>query len=176
MTLSQAENRATFAGAALPTVQQVLFPGALPVTFDTRSLQLTADSGVIRFAGADSLDLAVEVSASGTSQIDAAVNRALAACVAATVATALCPVPSTTARAVPGTLRGTLVGGSTTVQTTVGDDADGTIDISGSFLVNGTYQALDYNNQVSTAKGRRTVTFNAHCYATSPGQIVWDPS
>jgi hypothetical protein len=187
VTLAQAANRATFAGAALPTDRPVLFPGALPVSFDTPTLQMAGDSGILRFAGSESLDLRVEVSASGTGLIEAAVDRGLAACVAATVATALCPVPSgpvpsgpvpsAATRAVPGSLRGTLVAGATIVRTTVGEDSpDGTIDISGSFVVNGTYQALDYDNLASTATGKRTVTFYAHCYATSAGTIVWGAS
>ena len=111
------------------------------------------------------------MSSVGTSQLDAAVVRALTSCVAATGPTALCPVPSGTVRAVPGTVRGTIVGDTVKIQLAVDNSADGRIDIAGSFIVNGSYETLDYNNQASAATGEQTVTFSAGCYASTPTEI-----
>ena len=177
VSLSQASNRATLAGGALPSTQVVLFPGALPLSFDTSTLEVDPASAVVRLSGTNLSDLAVRVPASGQRLIGAAVTTAVRACLDRTPPDALCPVPSdpaTSTRAVPGSLRGTLVPGSLSSHASVATGADGQLHLSGSFQVKGSYQSLDFNNQITEKSGTITAAFAAHCYATSPGTIGWD--
>lgn len=172
VSLADAEQRAEFAGAAVPTDQPLLFPGALPIRFDTPSLEL-APGAVVAFSGSTTTSLPVAVSAAGQNAVEAATKAALTACVASATPAALCPVPVATGiRAVPASLHGTIVG-TPTIRATVAPEATGKLSISGSMTVDGTYQTLDYQNQPSVKTGSVTVTFTAWDYATDPTKIVW---
>ena len=173
VSLSAADQRATLAGAGLPSSQVELFPGALPLRFDTRNLELPSGEGVVRFAGSTATDLSVQLSPTGTGAIDTAVAAALASCLGSATPAALCPVPDVAVRAVPASLHGRLVPNSLSVQATVQPDSIGVISLSGGFRADGSYQALDYSNQVSAKSGTFQVTFQAQCYATSPTAITW---
>lgn len=177
VSLGQAGNRASLAGGALPGRQVVLFPGALPLSFDTSTLEVDPASRVVRLSGANLSNLPVRVSASGRQLVNAAVDAAIRGCLDHIPPDGLCPVPGDPAsrlRAVPGSLRGTLVPGSLSSQTSVAGGADGQLHIAGSFQVDGSYQSLDFNNQATEKSGPVTVDFGAHCYATSPRAIGWD--
>jgi hypothetical protein len=177
VSLSQAGNRASLAGSGLPVTQVVLFPGALPLSFDTPDLEVDPASTVVRLSGANLSNLPVRVSASGRQLVGTAVDTAVRGCLDYLPPDALCPVPSDPAshtRAVPGSLRGTLVPGSLSSDPGVAAGADGQLHIAGSFRVEGSYQSLDFNNQITEKSGTITVDFGAHCYATSPRAIGWD--
>ena len=177
VSLSQAGNRASLAGSALPGAQIVLFPGALPLSFDTPTLEVDPTSTVVRFSGANLSNLPVRVSAAGRRLVGTAVDTAVRGCLDHVPADALCPVPSDPAshtRAVPGSLRGTLVPGSLSSDPSVAAGADGQLHIAGSFQVHGSYQSLDFNNQIAEKSGTIAVDFGAHCYATSPRAIDWN--
>jgi hypothetical protein len=174
VSLSAAGERATFAGTAIPTGQPLLFPGALPIRFDSPNLSLPVTEGVVRFTAGPSSALTVNVSRSGQKIISAEMIKAIRTCVTSPTPAALCPVPSGTGvRAVPASLRGTVVG-TPAVAASVAPQADGKLLITGTAKVDGSYQSLDYQNQASAAKGQFDVTFKAHCYASSPGDFVWD--
>lgn len=177
VSLSQADNRASLAGSALPATQVVLFPGALPLSFDTLALDVDPASTVIRLSGANLSNLPVRVSATGRQLVGAAVETAVRGCLSRIPPDALCPLPGDPAshtRAVPASLRGTLVPGSLSTDPSVAAGTDGQLDIAGSFQVEGNYQSLDFNNQITEKSGTITVDFGAHCYATSPRAIGWD--
>ncbi len=172
--LSGAKNRSSLAGAEIPVGRHLMFPGALPVRFDTDVLALSADSRVVRFAETKDLPEPVELSEAGREAVGAGVDAALDACLAGTAeALTLCPLPPDV-RAVPGTLRGHMSEpASKGLVLRVQPGPDGLVHISGQIEVNGEYQQLDFNNQQVTESGPVTVNFIAACYVTSPDTIVW---
>ncbi|HEX4704618.1 MAG TPA: hypothetical protein VH352_20995 [Pseudonocardiaceae bacterium] len=166
---------ATFAGAAIPSGAYPMFPGAVPVSYETPILQPDADSSVVRFTDLGDLEVTASVSRAGQAAIASSLKAALAECLAGrSRAEALCPVPDRD-KSVPGSLRGTTNGTSVgppllTVQT-----ATGKIGITEEANVHAKYQRLDENN-LSTTSTVQSVGLYAHCYATVPGVIVWDIS
>jgi hypothetical protein len=174
VSLSVAAERATFAGTALPTGQPLVFPGALPIRFDTPALAIAPTAGVARFAATTSSALAVNVSTMGQRAVATAIVDALTACVTSTSPAALCPVPvGTGVRAVPASLRGRITE-PPQITTTVAPQSDGQLLITGSEAVEGSYQNLDYENQTIEKTGQFTVLFSARSYATSPADFAWN--
>jgi hypothetical protein len=161
---------ATVAGAALPTGAVVMFPGAVPVGFDTPNLVLAPGSRVLRFAGGGHLDVEAAVSGAGRRAIGPALTSALATCLAnRSTAEALCPLPDTSA-GVPGSLRGRVRGApSLTLRVR---SADGRIEIQADVPVTATYQRLDDDN-IASGQTVDSTAVSAYCYATHPGAIGW---
>jgi hypothetical protein len=173
VSLTQAAHRATFASTAIPATQVVLLPGIVPLAFDTPVLQLATGSGIVRFAGSSTSDMTAQVTSAGARTVTAAVTQRLVDCVSAARPAALCPVPDKQIRSVPASLHGKILG-TPSITPSVAADADGTISITGTVQVQGTYDALDYDNQITATTGQVTLTFHAHCYASTPTTIVWD--
>jgi hypothetical protein len=169
-------NRAALAKAAIPSDPVPLFPGALPITFDTPNLQLSSAGSAVLFSAVDHTGLAVLMSANGIKAVRAALTAALTECLTATAAgSPLCPLPGGTVRAVPGTLRGavkpTAIAGLSVELT---PDADGRVNITGTVDVDGHYQSLDFNNIATTATGPAiSVPISARCFAFSPQSVTW---
>jgi hypothetical protein len=174
VSLDNALQRASFAGTAVPRTVVDLFPGAIPLVFDTAILQLPAGVGVVRFDGSSTADMQAGVSDVGTRAIEAAMASAVTACLTAATPQALCPDPTVNTRAVPASMHGTLIASTLTVAASVQPDSDGKISITGGFQVNGSYRSLNYDNQASTTTGTFEVTYLAHCFATTATSIVWD--
>ncbi len=157
--LAQAGKRATLAGAAFPTGSVLLFPGVLPITFDTPNLALANPDATVQFSPGNQAALAVAPSAAGITAARAAVGVALQACLAATSTNVFCPVPgngTSAVRAVPGSLHGTLADGALDgLEVSVSPDPNGVLVVGGTVAVNGSYLSLDYTNlaaPVSDAK------------------------
>ncbi len=172
--LSGASNRSSLAGAEIPVGRHLMFPGPLPVEFDTEFLALEEASRVVRFAETTDLPEPVELTEAGREAVGAALDAALDACLAGTAeALTLCPLPPDV-RAVPGTLRGRMSEpASKGLVLRVQPGPDALVHISGQIEVNGEYQQLDFNNQQVTESGPVTVNIIAACYVTSPDTIVW---
>ncbi|KAA2256731.1 hypothetical protein F0L68_26115 [Solihabitans fulvus] len=167
--------RGTMVGAVVPVGDYGVFPGALPVSFDTPNVQLRSPARAVTFKESKSVLVAAEVSKDGRAAIAPALDRAFAACLGGTsTVQAACPVPaSDTTTAVPGSLRGkTTRPIADSVQLTV-DSPDGRVKISGSVPVDAKYSDLDFNN-IATSKDAKSISLHAHCYATNPAEIVWD--
>jgi hypothetical protein len=177
VSLSRAQQRATFAGAAFPTGSVLLFPGALPIKFDTANLELGAGSSV-QFTGGNNAGLLVEASAAGIGAARASVGAALTACLADTSTDVFCPVPglgSTTVRAVPASLHGTLANKATDgLAVTVSPAPTGILLIDGAVSVNGHYVSLAYANTTAPVSSDKiSVTIAAQCYASTPDAVTW---
>ena len=114
------------------------------------------------------------VSAVGMQSIQKAVAGAVTTCLTSAVPQALCPVPTATIRAVPASVRGTVVASSLTIDPAVQPDSEGVISISGGLKVKGSYGSLNYDNQASTTTGTFAVTFVAQCFATDASTILWE--
>jgi hypothetical protein len=169
-----AAQRASVAGAPVPSGSVGLFPGALPVALDTPNLMVDAASRVVRFSGAESHDVAIGVTPAGRRLFAARLDAALRACLTGTRVDPQCPLPNDD-RAVPGTLRGSLAAPpSNGLTVDVLADPAGKLQASGTAAVTGRYQQLDFNNLPAPHTGTTSVSFKAECYATAPNAIVWD--
>jgi hypothetical protein len=177
LAMTQAQNRATIAGAAIPREPVALFPGALPVVFDTPNLDLAAPSPTVRFSAAGKLTVVPAVTPAARTAATAALTTAVARCLRGTgQADPSCPTPDDP-RAVPGSLHGTVrtpVRDAVTVS--VSDGADGLLDVSGWIRVAGQYAQLNFDNQKVAIAPKKAVQLSAHCYATDPATIAWDNS
>ncbi|MEP6599163.1 MAG: hypothetical protein ABJB98_06930 [Actinomycetota bacterium] len=175
--LARAEHRASIAGGAVPAGDVVMFPGAMPITFDTANLVLGDQSRVVRFAASGFMAISVGVSSAGRSAATAAVDSALARCLAAATSDdPRCPLPGDP-RGVPGSLRGKATSRAATAATvSVGTGPDGLLEVAGWITVAGRYAKLDFNNVPVITSDTQTVKFTAHCYATAPGTIEWSSS
>jgi hypothetical protein len=174
--LLQALDRATILGAAVPDGTVLLFPGAVPVSFDTTYLQLApgTDTVALNSPGEGTTELTVQVSPPGRSAVLAAVTAALRACLKGGASVnPTCPLPSD--RYVPGTLQGSFAP-TATADLTLGVSADpaGVIEIDNATIpVTGRYTVLDFNNQPVAKSGRLTLPITATIYPTAPVTIVW---
>lgn len=169
--LAQASDRATLAGRTIPAEPVLMFPGALPIRFDTSYLQLDQGSRVLQLNGGGQTDLAVVVTKAGQDAVAAALTRELPACLAgAPTAKPSCPRPGP--RAVPDSLRGTMTG-PVRPSISVANGSAGMIDVSAQITVRGSYQVLNFNNIAITKTGTVALPVRATAYATSPIQLAW---
>jgi hypothetical protein len=176
MHFQRAQHRLAVATATIPSGTVLVFPGAIPVTFDTPSLQLAADARVVRFRRTAASVLPVDLSPTGRTQITAALSGAVRRCV--TSADARCPLstlPPGAQPVIPGSLRGSVRGDlARTMTVRLANGPDGRVDITATATVVGSYQQLDFENVPVTRSGTVTVPLRAHCWVTSPTKIVWD--
>lgn len=173
LVLNQAADRARILDTVVPTSPVLLFPGAIPIRFDTPYLQLSPATSAVQLDGSAEMTLMVTVTTAGRAAVQAALNTMLPPCLAgAPAADPRCPVP--VPGGVPGSLHGTLVG---TVDLSnaivVADTAPGLIELSAMAKVSGSYQSLDFNDVAVTHRGTISVPLNASGYATPPLQLSW---
>jgi hypothetical protein len=175
LELDRALQRATIVGAGIPAGDTLLFPGAVPITFDTPYLQLNAAEDSVGFGSDPGTRVFVEVSRAGRMAAVAAVEHALGACLAGR-GDATCPLPSE--RYVPGTIRGRTaepVAGKLTIE--LADDDVGVLQISGDEPVDAsTYRRLTFDNRPQRGSGRVVLGLHARAYAVAPLQLVWTRS
>jgi hypothetical protein len=171
-----AGRRATLAGAAVPTGPVALFPGVVPVRYDTALIEQRLDSGYVTLTSTGTVSVGAQLSAAGRAAVETAVRTAFATCLARPTAAASrsCPLtPSISSRPVPGSLRGSLRRATFGVAPVL-RDADGLVRTSGTFSVAGRYQSLDYDNIAATDTGTVPVTFAAAVYVTAPRTVRWE--
>ena len=89
--LDQATDRSTFAEAAVPEGRTLLFPGALPIRFDTPYLALTPRAAQVRFGGRRTTTLGVRATPAARLRLTAALHKRLTACVSGPPPTARLP-------------------------------------------------------------------------------------
>jgi hypothetical protein len=175
LSLAEAKDRATILGAAVPDGDLLVFPGAVPITFDTPYLRLSPATRSVALSAPDDIDLSVEVTAGGRAAAEAAVVAALRNCLAGGAAAAdpRRPVPSD--RAVPGTLRASFDAADVRRDTKVAlaATARGLITISGRLTLNGRYTALDFENQPTAKAGPVSLPLHASAHPTAPLTLTW---
>jgi hypothetical protein len=162
--LDQAADRVSFAGSSVPTGPTLLFPGALPIRFDTAYLRLAPDTAAVGFGSAPVIDLRVEPTASARAQLSAALAGMLAGCASGPPPSADCPLPSS--RYVPGSLHGRIL--SRQLSFGVSSAAAGTITATGTAFFEGGYQRLAYDNVAEIRRGRLSLPVSASSYAVAP--------
>ena len=171
LVLEQATRRATLAGAGFPDGSVAIFPGALPVAFDSPYLRLTAGTEDIGFDSTSPLQLAVEVTPSGRQALQAALATRLRACFArGNASAAWCPLPAGD-RFVPGSLHGALSPRPADfLHFTVSGSADGNITLDGEVTFVGTYRKLDFEN--TAHEGHGTLQLLVHGSAPATGRLA----
>jgi hypothetical protein len=170
--ITQAADRATILGAGIPDGTTLLFPGAVPVRFDTPNLQVAAGTGAVAFTTGSEVDLRVQVSDAGRRAVAAALAAALRACFTPGVtADVRCPLPA--GGYVPGSLSGHLTGNVAERMTLdVGSTGAGVIDVSGTVAFAGTFRRLDFDNIASTQHGTVQLPLDSTTYA-KPIKLQW---
>ena len=172
--LAEASHRGSLAGSAVPTGTRLVFPGAMPIEFDTDALTLTEDTRAVLFTDSGGVAQEVQLSEEGEAEVADAVDKALTACLDGSAPQpTLCPLPADP-RAVPGTLRGsTTKSAADVVDLSLEGGTDGLVHIQGEIPVTGDYKQLDFNNLQVAKSGPQTVPFVATCYAAAPDTIFW---
>jgi hypothetical protein len=147
----------------------LMFPGAVPLTFDTPLLTLDPASDHVEFGSSPITQVLVDASPTGIKTARAAVLANLRACLAGSGVGA-CPQPSQ--RYVPGSLRGTLTSASPALSVSV-TGAAGVLTVSGSVSVSGTYERLTFANRGVAGSGTVQLPISAQSYAVPPLRFVW---
>lgn len=172
VTTGDGVERATIAGAQVPSGQYALFPGALPVRYDTPNLEQIDSGRVVKFVKGDVVVIAAQVSAAGRKAIAPLVDQAWADCLAGHgKQQSLCPTPHPTS-AVPGSLQGKLTAQPSKTMSYKVQTRDGEIVVEGSAAVDASYTDLDSNNMPKPTK-TGTVVFDAHFPSTGSLQLTW---
>ena len=177
LDLTGALERATVVGAAVPDGPVAIFPGALPITFDTAYLSLAPAASSVTLSAPSDTTVDVEVSQAGRAAIFPAVAKALSACFAKQAADPRCPLPSN--RVVPGTMRGALTKNAVAgLALSVNSDQSGVIAITGhNVTIRATYDQLDFDNQPFPRSGPVTLEVAATTPALGPVRVNWsEPS
>ncbi|MCU1657467.1 MAG: hypothetical protein JWO57_2123 [Pseudonocardiales bacterium] len=176
LQLLQASARATIVGAAVPVGPLLLFPGALPIRFDTPYLELDPATSGVRLSGPDQTELTVQVSAAGRTAVDSAVAAGVRSCLGgAPHADPRCPLPSD--RSVPGSLRATVPANvAKSLVLSVARDARGVIQVTARLKLAGQYAELDFDNLPVIRKGAVTLSLQAKAFARTPILIDWQAS
>ncbi|HEY1572801.1 MAG TPA: hypothetical protein VGG05_15770 [Pseudonocardiaceae bacterium] len=163
---------ARFAGFAVPDGDFPMFPGAVPVTYRTPNLTLAPGSRVASFDDGGLVSVDGTVSTAGRKAIAATVTSALAACLTGRSATQhLCPAPHPGV-AVPGSLRGRLIGPVQPALRFQLRGAAGEIGVTGNVPVAASYRRLDVNN-VATTQATTMVPVTVSAYVGEPMTIWW---
>jgi hypothetical protein len=167
---TQATNRMTLAGVKMPQTGVLLFPGAVPVHFDTPYLRLSLDTEQLTLSDSGATPLKVELTAPATALVKHDLADLLDACGAGRAGSlsdsSRCPVPDD--EAVPGSLQGTFHDEADDLALVVDDNPSGSVSISGAARFEGKYRSLDFDDVPQSRTGKLTVLFTAAGYAVSP--------
>jgi hypothetical protein len=171
--MTSAEDRADILGRSVPLDQPVLvFPGAVPLHFDSPYLAPQAVQDYVTFATGTALSLLVQLSDAGRRAVVTAVDRALRDCLTSSRPDPACPLPD--GGFVPGTIHGSPPPSvDKDLVVSVASGPEGLLDISGSVPVRGTYERLTYANVARPGRGGVTLDVSAHAYAVEPLRLQW---
>ena len=170
--LSSSSQRATLLGGTVPTQPVPMFPGAVPIEFDSPYLQVLPATDSLAF-GATDAQLEVAITAAGRRAMTAAVLGALRACLTgfAAAASATCPEPDE--RVIPGSVRGRISGPLQHANLVLSPDAVGQFGLSATVPTQVTYQRLDFRNSLRAHTGHELIALHAVGYAVAPIQLRW---
>ena len=170
----EGRQRQTILGTALPSGSVELFPGALPITLDTRYLALDPSVDNITFGSPSLINVNLVVSPAGRAALTSETLAAMRTCVTG-AADPACPLPDE--RYVPGSLHGTVDGGlRDPLIDLVPGDAVGTMRLSARVSVDGSYRRLDFHNRQLHGHGPIDVVVHAVAYSVAPVRVRWASS
>jgi hypothetical protein len=163
ITVEQAVDRLNFAGTTAPSGRVLMFPGALPIRFDTPYLRVDPTTDSVQF-GRRRLDVRIEPTGAARHALRARLRHQLQVCVRSAQTTIACPLPSPST--IPGSLHGRLSAVRCTY--TVTSEASGAVRISGNAFFVGQYRTLSYDNVPETHRGRLALPVQAVVYPVAP--------
>lgn len=171
---ANAETRFALAGTALPAEPILLLPGALPVQTNAAGLGFDRSAAVVTFAGAAPA-VAPVLTADGAAAIGAALDAAVAACLADATSMPNCPLYVLGARVVPRTLTGEVTAPPSAgpPNLRLADDPNGSVIARGSFTIDATWRQLDFNNIARNASGPLALSYSATVYLVDPIVVQW---
>jgi hypothetical protein len=168
--VAPARNRAVLAGRPVPDGPVLLFPGAVPVTFDTAFV--TSDAASVGFASAPDIRVRAGVSRRGRHAAVAALEQALRDCLVTPAPD--CPQPE--GRVVPGTVRsGLLSQPRGHVRVTLAPSPAGVVDLRERVRAQLQFHRLDFRDRPHSVSGTFALLMHARAYATAPLHVVWRP-
>jgi hypothetical protein len=170
-----AAHRATMSGLDLPTGAIDLFPGAVPVVYDTPDLSQSPTSDLVSLSATGVLRVRAQLTDAGSDAVVQSLRAAMTACLGqGAQAPASCPLTPTADRAVPGSLRGTIATvDAPNPATLVTGDADGLVELDATISVTGTWSVLDFNNLAVKKTGTAVVPVTGRTYITAPQSVLW---
>jgi hypothetical protein len=171
LDVGAAVRRMSIVGAGIPAGRTLVFPGALPIRFDTPYLELDPSVDVVRFGSPQEMVVAVRPTEAARSAMLAAARGRLQTCVTGRP-DPTCPLPSE--RYVPGSLHGAVVGGLHAWSVRLEDtDPNGSLRLTGRATVRGSYRRLDFHNIAVRGSGTVDVPLSALAYAVPPLVFRW---
>lgn len=169
-----ARQRESIVGAPLPTKTTLLFPGAVPIRFDTPYLQLDGFKDNVTFETTSTTGVVVRVTEQARKAMTAAVRSALEQCVTGPPDGA-CPLPDQ--RYVPGSIHGQLDGSPRDTRVSLDPvDPVGVLTFAGKATVVGSYARLNFHNRQVEGTGRIALDVSAHAFAVPPLHLIWAAS
>lgn len=174
LQVAPAIERMSIVGAAVPTGPTLLFPGALPMHFDTPYLQLDPSIDSVSFDSGAYTTVVLQPTSAARRAFAAALRTGLQRCLAGGAAPS-CPQPDE--RYVPGSLRGTVQGALQNLTVSLdGTDPVGTLLATGDATVHGSYRRLNFDNVAVAHSGTIDLPVRATAYAVAPLTIRWRPA
>jgi hypothetical protein len=166
--LNDAVDRASFGGTGIPPGPVLLFPGAVPLTFDTPYLRLSLSSEAVQLGASGEVGLATQLTGAAMAVLHDHLERLLTACVQVSATAASdCPVPPAN-QYVPGTLRGKVTLDDSDLDVSMNADPAGGIVITGTATFTGSYRELAFDNVGQDHTGVLALQLNAVAYAVAP--------
>jgi hypothetical protein len=169
-----ARQRQSILGATVAGAPVLLFPGMLPIRFDTPYLQLDPVADNVTLESLSTTYVHVELTGAGRAAMVSAVRAGIQQCVQGGAANAACPLPDE--RYVPHSVRGQLRGMRVVDVSLDSTAAAGVVRFEGTAPVTGSWQRLDFDNRQHTGHGTASLTIRAIAYATAPLQLQWEPA
>jgi hypothetical protein len=167
-----ADQRATVLGGPVPKSTVLLFPGAVPISFDTAYLELDPVKDTVDFGTSSITDVFIRVTQQARTAALRAATQALRRCISAGAADPACPLPSE--RYVPGSIHGRIVGSLRNPGLSLDvTNAVGVLNFGATAVVEGSYARLDFHNRRVDATGRIKLDLQADAYAVAPLELRW---
>lgn len=170
LSVNAARERAAILGARIPRGYVLLFPGAVPIRFDTPYLALAPDAGSVDFHSPPSTPIRLVVSERGRHAARSAVRGALQLCVRRSSVGSGCPQPA--GRFVPGTLHGT-VAAAPRLHVRLSPSPAGVLDVTGRVRLRLSFKKLTFRNREVPGAGTFPVSLHARGYAVAPLTLAW---
>ena len=169
LTFDAARQRAMIGGVRIPTGRALVFPGALPVRFDSDYLSGTVGNGSVTFGAPATTAVQVSLTAAGRRATRARLLTALNRCLGRGGST--CPQPDE--RYLPGSLRGSALGPLRHVTISLTGSPTGVISVRASAAVRVRFRRLDFTDQLQSGRARVRLDLHADVVAREPLTIRW---
>ncbi|HKC26896.1 MAG TPA: hypothetical protein VKB75_02685, partial [Jatrophihabitans sp.] len=171
LQMRAARQRESILGATVPSAAVLLFPGIVPIRFDTPYVQLDAAADNVTLGSLPTTYVHVRLTGAGRAAMVSAVRAGIERCVQG-AADAACPLPGE--RYVPDSVRGRLEHDMRITDVMLDPTAPaGVLRFQGTAPVTGSWQRLDFDNRQHAGHGTTYLNVRAIAYATAPLRLQW---